>query len=68
MKHIHFDLDALLFIALISFLFPPSAEAYVGPGAGLSAIGAFLAVLFGSIIALFGFIWYPLKRLLNKII
>lgn len=40
--------------------------AYVGPGAGLSAIGAFLALVAGIAIAVFGFVWYPIKRLLRK--
>lgn len=38
---------------------------YVGPGAGLSAIGAFLALVVGVFVALFGFVWYPLKRLIR---
>jgi hypothetical protein len=42
------------------------AFAYVGPGAGLSAIGAFLALIMGLILAFVGFIWYPVKRLLRK--
>jgi len=42
------------------------AFAYVGPGVGLSAIGAFLALVLGVILAFFGFIWYPVKRLLRK--
>ncbi|WP_192901177.1 MULTISPECIES: hypothetical protein [Okeania] len=40
--------------------------AYVGPGAGLAAIGAFFALVAGIIAALFGFLWYPIKRLLRK--
>jgi uncharacterized membrane protein len=40
--------------------------AYVGPGGGLSAIGAFLAVVAAAIVAVFGFVWYPVKRLLRK--
>jgi hypothetical protein len=39
--------------------------AYIGPGTGLSAIGAFLAVVAFLIVALFGFVWYPIKRLLR---
>lgn len=39
--------------------------AYVGPGAGLSAIGAFLALVGGIFIAIFGFVWYPMKRLVR---
>jgi hypothetical protein len=45
---------------------PGSASAYIGPGAGLSAIGAFLAIVASLIAAIFGFIWYPLKRILRK--
>ena len=40
--------------------------AYIGPGTGLSAIGAVLAVIAGILIAIFGFFWYPIKRLLGK--
>ena len=40
--------------------------AYIGPGTGLSAIGAVLAVVAGLAVAIFGFFWYPIKRLLGK--
>ncbi|MBL8722437.1 MAG: hypothetical protein JNK49_00235 [Planctomycetes bacterium] len=39
---------------------------YVGPGAALSAIGAFLALLAAAVCAVVGFVWYPLKRLLRR--
>ena len=55
-------------LALVFFLacsFPRPAMAYVGPGTGMSAVGVFLAVAMGAVIALFGFIWYPFKRLLR---
>ena len=39
--------------------------AYLGPGGALSAIGAFLALLAAVVLALVGFVWYPLKRLLK---
>jgi hypothetical protein len=42
------------------------AFAYLGPGAGLAAIGTFLALIIGVIAAFFGFVWYPVKRLLRK--
>ncbi len=45
---------------------PKPAMAYVGPGPGLSAIGAFLALFMGLILAMFGFVWYPIKRLLRR--
>lgn len=57
--------SCFLLIVLLVFV-PNSAFAYIGPGAGVSAIGAFLAVIVGIIVAIFGFLWYPLKRLLKK--
>lgn len=54
-------------LALITLCsMPQPAMAYVGPGAGLSAIGAFLAIIVGVIVALFGFVWYPFKRMMRK--
>jgi hypothetical protein len=46
---------------------PTPAMAYVGPGPGLSAIGVFLALFMGLILAVFGFVWYPIKRLLRRL-
>lgn len=43
--------------------FPPDSQAYVGPGAGLSAIGSVLAVAGALVLGVVGFIWYPIKRL-----
>ncbi len=51
--------------ALCGVLVSP-AWAYIGPGSGLSAIGAFLAAVVGLAVALFGFVWYPIKRLRRK--
>lgn len=42
-----------------------SAQAYVGPGLGLGAIGVVLAVIFSGFLAVVGIIWYPIKRLLR---
>lgn len=48
-------------------IFPHTVLAYIGPGAGLSAIGALLAVVMAIIVAAFGFVWYPTKKLLGKL-
>ena len=40
---------------------------YIGPGAGLSAIGSVLAFFGVLVLIVFGFIWYPFKRLIRKI-
>jgi hypothetical protein len=41
------------------------AQAYVGPGAGLSAIGSILAFVGAILLIIVGFFWYPIKRLLK---
>ncbi len=39
--------------------------AYLGPGGALSAIGSFLALLAAVGLAVVGFVWYPIKRMLR---
>lgn len=53
-----------VFLAVL--VLPNLAQAYVGPGTGLSAIGSFLALLAGILIAILGFLWYPIKRLFGR--
>ncbi|MGH6875883.1 MAG: hypothetical protein ACREHV_00740 [Rhizomicrobium sp.] len=43
-----------------------AAEAYLGPGAGLSAIGSVVSVISAIFLAIAGFIWYPIKRLFKR--
>ena len=52
-------------LLLVIFVQQP-AMAYVGPGTGIAALGALLAIIIGIIAALFGFLWYPMKRILKK--
>ncbi len=59
--------EVWFFTILLVWTFPCAASAYVGPGGGLSAIGAFLAIVAGIVVAIFGFLWYPIKRLVKKI-
>lgn len=54
---------ALSVIAALLLLLPGTAQAYVGPGLGLGAIGAVLGVIFSVILAILAFFWYPIKRL-----
>lgn len=44
---------------------PATALAYIGPGSGLSAIGAFIALIAAIIVAILGFLWYPFRRLIR---
>ncbi len=59
-------LGAGLALGVCIAIIPWPVSAYVGPGAGLSALGALLALLAAIVVAIFGFFWYPIKRLLNK--
>ncbi|GGB19702.1 hypothetical protein [Allosediminivita pacifica] len=45
---------------------PAAAHAYVGPGAGLTAIGTMIALVAAVVLALVGFVWYPMKRMMRN--
>ncbi|PSQ75209.1 MAG: hypothetical protein BRD39_00215 [Bacteroidetes bacterium QH_9_64_21] len=51
---------ALLAIGVVLSVSPDAAYAYGGPGSVISGIGTLLA-------ALFGFVWFPLKRLYARL-
>jgi hypothetical protein len=55
-----------LILATISIFICSPASAYLGPGAGLSAIGSILALIAAILLIAVGFLWYPIKRLLGK--
>jgi uncharacterized protein HemX len=44
----------------------PAAAAYVGPGAGVTAIGTLLALVAAAALTVAGFVWYPVKRVLAR--
>lgn len=55
-------------LALAALLASPApALAYGGPGSVITGIGALLAVVATLFAALFGFVWFPLKRLYRKV-
>jgi hypothetical protein len=51
--------------SLALLLLSSPAQAYIGPGVGLGAIGLTLALIVGALLLVVGFLWYPLKRLLR---
>lgn len=53
----------LLILAGIS---SPDAMAYIGPGAGAGLIATVLGVLAALVLAVFGIVYYPLKRFLTN--
>lgn len=50
---------------LLAWLVPTAAHAYIGPGAGITAIGSVLALIGAVILAIIGLVWYPLKRMMK---
>lgn len=52
-------------IAALAMAAASPASAYVGPGAGLSAIGSALAFVGVILLMIVGLVWYPVKRLLR---
>jgi hypothetical protein len=44
-----------------------TALAYIGPGAGITAIGTAIALVGAIVLAIVGFVWYPIKRLRAKL-
>ena len=57
---------AVSLIVTLGLLLPGVSQAYVGTGAGLGAIGTVLALIGAVLLAILGFLWYPIKRLLSK--
>ena len=52
-------------LGLLFLVLPMPAAAYIGPGAGLSALGSLVALIGAFFLLLAGFVWYPVKRLLR---
>jgi hypothetical protein len=50
---------------LTAALTPTLALAYVGPGLGLGAIASFFSIIGAVFLAIVGFVWYPVKRVLR---
>jgi|GEM_PF-3624838 len=60
-------------VALASALLAPlgatlstPAHAYLGPGAGLGVIGTLFGIVAAIVLAMFGLLWYPLKRAFGR--
>jgi hypothetical protein len=55
-----------IFVCLVVALLPLAAEAYVGPGAGLSLLGALWALLVAVGTAVIFVVAWPIRRLLRR--
>ncbi len=56
----------LTLITLLFFSITTSSFAYLGPGVGGGVIAATMGIIVAIFAALFGLIWFPVKRLLKK--
>ena len=60
-------LGLLFSAALVTMLlFPASAHAYIGPGAGITMLGALWAVILAIVFALGGLLIWPIRALRRK--
>ena len=51
---------------LILFLVPTHSYAYLGPGMGGGIIAATIGVVVAIFAAIFGILWFPIKRFIKK--
>ena len=56
----------LTLTTLLFFFTTTSSYAYLGPGVGGGVIVATIGIIVAIFAALFGLIWFPVKRLLKK--
>ena len=56
----------LIFSSTIFILIITPSFAYLGPGIGGGAIVATIGIIVAIFAALFGLIWFPIKRLLKR--
>jgi len=57
----------LFFLLLVLFLFPLSAQAYIGPGAGFAFLSSFLVLFLTFFLAVFSFLSWPFRLMLRMI-
>ena len=54
------------FLSLLLLAISPYTYAYLGPGIGGGALAATLGIIIALFAAIFGLIWFPLKRFFKK--
>ena len=53
-------------IIFLSFFFTNPSFSYLGPGVGGGIIAATLGVIIAILAAIFGLIWFPIRKMLIK--
>ena len=59
-------LNLISLISFFLFLMTSNSSAYLGPGIGGGIIAVTLGIVFAIVAFIFGILWFPLKRLINK--
>lgn len=56
----------LILLNIVFFSLITTSHAYLGPGIGGGVLMATIGIIIAILAALFGLIWFPIKRLLQK--
>jgi hypothetical protein len=56
-----------LAVGTLLLVSPNPVEGYLGPGGVVSGLGAVLALAGAVVAALFGFLWFPIKRIARRL-
>ena len=60
-------MSKILISTLLLFFMTSSSYAYIGPGMGGGIILATIGIVIAIFAAIFGIIWFPVKRLIKRI-
>lgn len=52
--------------AVVLLVSPGVAQAYIGPGLGIGAIGAALGTIGAILLGIFAIVYYPMKRAIRR--
>ena len=53
-------------IVIFFLVYPNLAYAYLGPGVGFGILAARVGIVVAIFAALFGILWYPIKKIIKK--
>ncbi len=53
-------------VAVLLLTLTSPVYAYLGPGGVVSGLGSFLALVAAVLVAIVGFLWFPMKRLIKR--
>ena len=59
-------MNRLILLFILISIFPSTSYAYIGPGMGGGVIAITLGFIGAIFLALFGILYYPIKRVIKK--